>query len=273
MKQYYSYYWPKAIAGQSEGSIALQRVRAYVNRRGTPQVWTIVIPGTPAAGTEFAVTINATATARYQTDETPTQVELRDGLLNAIRMNPVFGVFSSADLVGNSITLTSANPEDNILIAVSGTGLTASVTQASSVGSEVEFGRFVARPAGSTDYKIAQIPLNVTDKILGITRVVRDIERTDIRESTTNVRTTYKSGDVMDIVERTGESGGIYMQCVEADINPNDNLYCSVTAGTQGMATKNNTGTIDLSSRGAFQGEAIQTREGNYIVLVTFNNS
>lgn len=270
MKLTYPSYFSRAIAGQREGSINWQRVLALRNRRGTKQVLTLTIPVAPDNSTEYTVTIDAWAIARFKTDADATQAELQTGLLNAIRTNPGFGPRVTADVSGTTIVLTATDVRDTHVVTVEGTGLTVAETVASSQPDGVPIGRFVARAAGETDYQVAYLPSVNTDNVVGITAMIKDLERTDIRHSTESP-TTYKSNEVMDVVDRTGDSGGIWVECVESDIVPTDGLYVAVAAGSNGMATKNNTGTIDISAKGKFRSTPKQTPEGRWIVLVEFN--
>jgi len=270
MKLTYPSYFPRAIAGQREGSIQWQRVIALRNKRGTKQVITLTVPATPDSDSEYSVTIDAWATARFKTDADATQTELQTGLLNAIRTNPGFGPRVTADTSGTNIVLTSTDVRDTHTIVTSGTGLTWTQTTASAQPDAVPIGRFVGRASGDTDYGIAYLPTVATDGIIGITAMIKDIERTDIRYSTESP-TTYKANEVMDVVDRTGDSGGIWVECVESDIVPTDGLYVAVASGSEGMATKNNTGTIDVTAKGKFRSKPSQTPEGRWIVLVEFN--
>lgn len=275
MRTNYKPYYDRAIPGMREGSINFPRVRASVLRRGAvKEVWTITIPGTPTADTTYTVTLNnGLGVARFKADATPTQEELRVGIMTAIQTNPMFGQRGIIEAPsGSTTTLTFTALNFGIENILTSSGLTVSKTTAGAMPKPVPFGRFVARPAGETDPDVAGLPTDVTDKIMGITHIVHDIEETPSRFTTSAYTgTTYPYQDVMDVVDRTGESTGIWVECVDADITINDPVYVSVAAGHEGKVTKSTSGTIDISNRAAFQGSPVTTATGSLCVLVGFN--
>lgn len=259
----------RAIPGQREGSVEGMRVRSLVWKGdGVKEVWTITIPTTPTANTVYAVKINGIATAQFKTDASPTQAELRDGLLLALRTNPVAGSQSLPTVSGNNIILTAHHyGTENIF---SSTNLTVAKTTSGTMPNLVPFGRFVARPAAETNPNVASLPTATTDKIIGITHRVYDLERTDPRVA--GNRVGYPYNEVMDVVDRIGTSTGIWVECFETDITINDGVYVSVATGNEGKVTKTNTGTIDISSRAVFLTAPVSTSDGKMCVLVSFNN-
>lgn len=275
MRTNYNPYFDRAIPGMREGSINFPRVRCSVLKKGAvKEVWTITVPATPTADTVYQVTINnGLGVARYKTDANPTQAELRTGILNAMRTNPMFGQKGIPELdTGNvaNIKFTALNfGIENIL---SSTNLTVAKTIAGVMPMRVPFGRFVARPAGSTDPDMAGLPTEITDIVMGITHIVHDIEDAPSRfAGTSGLGTAYPYLDAMDIVDRTGEATGIWVECVDPDITINDSVYVSVAAGHEGKATKNTTGTIDISNNAAFQGSPVISSTGTMSVLIGFN--
>jgi len=271
MKFDYDFYFPRAIPGQREGSILFHRVTTYRNARGVKQVVTLAIPAAPDSGAEYAVTLDYRYPARFTTDADATQTELQAGLLQAIRTNPAFGAKVVADTPdGASITLTANSVLDVFTVVPSGTGLTATETTAASIPTGVPIGRFVGQAAGETDLGCAYLPTNVTDRIVGITSMIKDIERVDFRRDPHGT-TEYAPNEAMDIVDSTGQSGGIWVEAVEDDILPTDSVYVSVGTNDWGKATKNNTGTIDISAKARFREKPKRTRYGTVIALVEFN--
>lgn len=271
MKFDYDFYLPRAIPGQREGSVMFHRVVAYRNARGTKQVWTLAIPAAPTSNAEYSLTLDYRYIARFTTDADATQAELQTGLLNAIRTNPAFGTKVVADTPnGTTITLTANTVNDTFHLAPGGTGLTATETTAPSLPDGVPVGRFVGQASGETDFKCAYLPTNVTDRILGITAMIKDLERVDYRQDPHGV-TKYGPNETMDVVDRTGQSGGIWVECVEENIVPTDSVYVSVASGSEGKVTNNNTGTIDISAKAKFRETPKRTRDGVAIVLVEFN--
>ena len=272
MRTNYNLYYDRAIPGMREGSINFPRVRALVlNKGAVKEVWTITIPASPTASTTYSVTINnGLGTARFTTDASPTQAELQTGLLNAIRANPMFGQRGVAEASGNNVIFTALNfGIENVLTST----LTVTKTTAAVMPTPVPFGRFVGRAAGATDPDAAGLPGATTDIIMGITHIVHDAEMTPPRYvGTAGEGTTYPHQDVMDVVDRTGESAGIWVECVESDITINDSVYVSVAAGNEGKATKTSSGTISLSTRAAFLRPPVVTSNGTLCVLVAFNN-
>jgi hypothetical protein len=271
MRFYYKNYYDRAIPGQREGSINGYRVRSYVNKlSGALEEWTLTLPATPAADTEFVVINNNHAKAKFKTDADPTKAELATGLLTAIRTNPAFGLYLTAVVnVDNDIVLTSNAMGTTNAITVTGTGLSAAITQASVTSPSVPFGRFVGRPAGSTDPNLAGLLTQVTDSVLGITSLIRDVERSDIR--TGEPKAVYSHSEVMDVVDYCGGSMGIWCECIEPDITIADGCYVTVAAGQEGKVTKISAGNIDLTAKAKFVTPVSTTVEGVQVVLVHFD--
>lgn len=271
MRFYYKHYYDRAIPGQREGSINNTRVRSYVNKlNGALEVWTVTLPATPAASTEFVVINNNHAKAKFKTDVTPTKAELAAGLLSAIRTNPAFGLYLTATLnVDNDIVLTSNAMGTTNRITVTGTDMSAAITQASVTSPDVPFGRFVGRPVGTIDPNVAGLLTQVTDSVLGITSLIRDVERSDIR--TGDPKAVYKYGEVMDVIDFCGGTMGIWCECVESDITIADGCYVTVAAGQEGKVTKTALGNIDLTNKARFVAPVTTTVEGVQVVLVHFD--
>lgn len=258
----------RAIPGQREGSVEGMRVRSLIwVGDGVKEVWTITIPASPVASTTYEVKINGSSTAQFKTDASPTQTELRDGLLLALRTSPIFGQQFLPTVSGNNILLTANQfGTENI---VSSTTLTATKTAAAVQSGTVPIGRFVARSAVETNPDYVKLPTVTTDKVVGITHRVYDLERSDIRSGN---KVGYPYSEVMDVIDRTGESTGIWVECFEPDITINNGVYVSVATGNEGKVTKTGTGTIDISSRAAFLHPPVSTSDGKMCVLVSFNN-
>lgn len=272
MRINYNQYYDRAIPGMREGSINFPRVRALILKKGAiKEVWTIAIPASPTASTTYSVTLNnGLGVARFTTDASPTQAELQTGILNVIRANPMFGQRGIAAISSTNILFTALNLGIENLLTTS--GLTVTKTTAAVMPSLVPFGRFVARAAGDTDPYLAGLPSATTDIVMGITHIVHDIESTPSRfAGSSGLGTTYPYLDVMDVVDRTGESGGVWVECVESDITINDPVYVSVAAGHEGKATKTSSGTIDISNKAAFLRPPVASSNGTLSVLVGFN--
>lgn len=271
MRTNYNLYYDRAIPGMREGSINFPRVRAMTLSKGAvKEVWTITIPATPTPNTTYSVSLNnGLGVARFKTDASATQAELQTGLMNAIRSNPMFGQRGIVAILSTNLTFTAFNfGVENILTST----LTVAKTTAAVLPALVPFGRFVARAAGETDPNVAGLPALTTDVILGITHIVKDIETTPVRfAGTSGLGTTYPYLDTMDVVDRTGESAGIWVECVESDITINDSVYVSVAAGHEGKATKVSSGTINISNRAAFQCSPVVSSTGTMSVLIGFN--
>lgn len=272
MRTNYNLYYDRAIPGMREGSINFPRVSTYSAKKGAvKEVWTITIPASPTASTTYSVTLNnGLGTARYKTDASPTQAELQTGILNAIRTNPAFGTRGIAEVSSTNVIFTALNfGGENLLASAS---LTVAKTTAAVIPAAVPFGRFVARAVGETDPGVAGLPAATTDVVLGITHIVHDIEMTPSRfTGVSGLGTTYSVPDTMDVVDRTGESAGIWVECVESDITINDSVYVSVASGHKGKATKVSSGTIDVSSKAAFRHPPVVSSTGTLSVLIGFN--
>lgn len=271
MRTNYNLQYDRAIPGMREGSINFPRVCAMTCKKGAvKEVWTITIPASPTSDTTYSVTLNnGLGVARFTTDASATQAELQTGLLNAIRTNPMFGQRGVVEVSSTNLTFTALNfGIENLLTST----LTVTKTTAAVLPSPVPFGRFVARAAGDTDPRSVGLPSATTDVVMGITHIVHDIEMTPSRfAGTSGLGTTYPYMDTMDVVDRTGESAGIWVECVESDIDINDSVYVSVAAGHEGKATKTSSGTIDLSTRAAFRSSVVISSTGTMSVLVGFN--
>lgn len=274
MRYNYNLQFDRATPGMGEGSINFPRVKALVSvKNAVKEVWTLAIPASPASSTIYTVKLNnGLGTARFTTDASATQAELQAGLLNAIRVNPAFGQRGIASVSGNNVLFTALEYGIENTLVVTGASLTATKTTAMTIPLPVPFGRFVARANTETNPKVAGLPTATTDVILGITRIVKDIEMQPLTYQGANYSgTTYPYQDVMDVVDRTGESSGIWVECVEADITINDDVYVSVAAGHEGKATKVTSGTIDISAKAEFKCSPVVTSTGAVCVLIGFN--
>lgn len=273
-RSFYSKTMDVATPGALSGDAVSIVNKAYINAAATAsEVHTVVTPATVDASTLYSITIDG-ITVSYTSDASPTQTELRDGLYNAFRTNPEARSLAAIAISGNNLTLTATRPTDTHLVSVNSADttndLSVSITTAQNLGTTVPFGVFVARAAGDA-IGTAKLPAANTDSVLGITTAHQNIERDIVGDQGV---TEYKALEVMDVVQRCGSLDGVWVRCVESDIDLDDTIYVVASGANAGYATKTSTSNIDISTVASFQSETIAVNRdnvGTYLVLVRFN--
>lgn len=263
-----------ATPGALSGDPTSHLTKAYINAAATAkQVHTVTTPATVDASTLYSITVDD-VTVSYTSDASPTQTELRDGLYNALRTNPEIGSLKDVAISGTTILLTSRRLEDTHVVSVNSGDTTndlgVSITTAQNLGSAIPFGVFVARASGDALGQ-AKLPAANTDKILGITTIHQNIEKNLIGDSAI---VEYKPMEVMDVIERCNSLDGVWVQCVESDIDIDDTVYVVASGANAGFATKTSTSNISLATVASFcSGTQAINRDnyGTYMVLVRFN--
>ena len=272
----YNLKYDVATPGVCSGDTTSLLVQTYINNAGsTKEQWTIGTPATPDNSTAYVITADE-LTISYTTDASATRAELIAGLQASYNANTIAGSRFTFVTSGNNFLLTAYYTDQTVTVLVNSADttadLTATKTTSASAGATVPFGRFVARTAGEGE-RLAKLPTVNTDKILGITLNPKDVERNGIGDAITT-RTVYKGNEPMDVLVQTNSAEGVWVECVESDIDIDDTIYVSVTAEYLGMATKTSAGNINISAYASFAG-SVKTAHvdnvGKYMILVRFN--
>lgn len=240
MQRNYDMYMPEAAPGLLSG-MGNSRILPFVNAVGLVyDQYSLTIPASPASNTAYSVTVEG-ITATFTTDATATNTELEEGLLNSMRTNPEFNsrVESTLDAVANTITLT--NRYYNTPLTVSAPQFTVTrITATLPKINTIPFGRYVARkPTYAQD--VAALPTATTDRLVGIALSNYGTEKTGMYD---DAIAGYPAMTTMNVVDRTNDRKGVWIECVEANLTQDDSVFVAVTAGNEGKVTRANTGTI-----------------------------
>lgn len=264
----YKHKFDRARIGMLEGTFNDSgRVRCYQNNaNGKKEVWTIGVPASPDNSTEYSIKVGD-ATARFMTDEDATQEELLNGMLNALRTNPVVGSRYSTRVDGTNLVLTAKNTEFEFLVS-SESGFTVNKTQAKVEPDPIPFGRIVARAASEPSSTCKLLSLT-TDRILGISMAPYDLERNGVGSA---AYTEYPPYSSVDVIDRTASTSGIWMECDSPDIKIDDVVYASTSAGDEGKLSKTTTASfLSLLGMARFESDAIILESGKLAIKVSFN--
>jgi len=268
------------ITGIGQGLIVpVRNMTGYVK-----EVWTIGIPATPNANTEYTVTISDIyyssnpQTVSYTTDATPTQAELQSGLRNAMRSSPVFNGIVEITLSGANIQLTHRKAGVALSVAVNNptTPLTATQTVPASNPTFIDFGLAITRTAIDSNDRAAvgRLP-QAGDTIFGFTVLTQHSQKSDVgsfADPNRNIRSGYAPLDTMNVLHRCNDLQGIWLPTVETSINPTDGVYVSVAASTVGMIQKTSAGSaIDISAYAKYMSGVEKSVNGKNCVLVHYN--
>ncbi len=240
MQRNYDMYMPEAAPGLLSG-MGNSRILPFINGVGLVyDQYSLTIPATPTSSTVYSVTVDGITTS-FTTDASATNAELEDGLLNSMRTNPEFNsrVEATLDAVANTITLTARQYLQPLAVSApqfTVTRITASLPKIS----PIPFGRYIARKSTYVQ-DVAALPTATTDKLVGITLSNHGTEKTGMYDEAI---AGYPAMSTMNAVDRTNDRKGIWVECVEANLTPDDTVYVAVTAGNEGKVTRVTSGTI-----------------------------
>lgn len=268
MRRSYNRRFDIAIPGQPAGVFGGNaRIKPYHNSSGgVKELWSVALP-TPEADTTYKLRVNGgTAILKVGTD-VPTQTEFNTEFLNKIRTNPLILSYCTATLAANAIALEAKEAGDTLLVL--GTEVTATKTLSAVKPIDVPFGRFVARSASETDGLSARLVNNTADVILGVAMSPKDVEAEGIGEKR---RCAFFAHDMMDVCADTVGWDGLWVECVEDDIQITDTPYVSLAANFEGAISKSPTSNIALTAaRAKIQEKAQILSSGVCVVLLSFH--
>ena len=273
-RSFYSKTMDVSTPGALSGDPSARLTGTYVNSAATAkEVHTVTTPATVDASAVYSITIGD-VTVSYTSDASPTRAELLAGLYNAIRTNPEARSLKEVAISGNNLLLTSTRLEDTLTVSVNSGATTndlgVSITTAQSLGSSIPFGVFVARTSGDA-VGAAKLPGADTDKVLGVTTIQQNQEKNLIGDKADVV---YAPMEAMDVLERCGAADGVWVRCIDSDIDIDDTVYVVSSGATAGYVTKTSTSNISLATVASFRSgtKAInRDNTGTYMVLVRFN--
>lgn len=264
MQKNYTQYFDLSRAGLLSG-LGEPRVRAYKNSADTKAgYYTFAIPASPVASTLYSIFDASGRTAAYTTSASPTQTELGAGLLTSLRRSTLYSV-ASASLSANVLTVT-ARSSVAPLVLTTVTLPAGTAFNAGTVSVAIPFGAFVARRSSDLADE-ARLPTLSTDKLLGVAMSTYAIEK-DAKGTAAKV--AYQPNEAMDILDRCNDMDGIWVSCIEPDLNLADTLYVSVTAPTAGYLTRNASGTIALVNSSLVRGSVVNS-DGTLMALLSVN--
>lgn len=264
MQKTYTQYFDISRAGFLSG-LGEPRVRAYKNSADTKaDYYTFAIPASPVAATLYSITDGAGRTAAYTTTASPTQAALGQGLLDAIRQSDMYD-FETASLAANVLTVTSRSAIDPLVLTTvtlaAGTAFNTGVTPIA-----IPFGTFVARRSTDLADEV-RVPTLNSDKIMGVAMSTYAIEK-DAKG--TMAKVAYQPNEAMDILDRCNDIDGIWVSCVEPDLNLADTLYVGVTGTAAGLLTRSASGTILLANASLVKGTVVNS-DGTRMALLSLN--
>lgn len=277
MQRTYNQYDPRAIPGLLHG-LGDAKIEKFCNSTGIESdTWEIAIPATPTSSTEYQVTADG-ITIKFTTGSNATQAELESGLFAAMRTNAVFTTKAEALLNSPQHTISVIARIPNTAISVTANPSTLTVTHVSNTLLPlitIPFGRIVGRKPNYL-YDQASLVTELTDSVIGVTlstHAVAQMERYIPTNATYGLKTDvgYKPLDVMNVVMRTSELTGIYVETIENDITLFDRPYVSITPGHEGKVTKSPSGTIPIHSFAKFERPS-QTELGYNLILLSISN-
>lgn len=259
--------------GRTWGLNQALSVKTYTNDSpGDKEQWTIGIPATPDADTVYAITVGTYRVA-VDSGATPTQTNLQSQLVSAFESTlnstisppPAIKSLVTVSSSGTDILLTAVDYEQENLIFVEGNGLTATLTTPKSVPSGIGFGLLVVQ---GSDYQKAKLPDAPGQRVVGLTMNPYDLEKDQFGPYG---KAYFEPGDPMDVLDRSNDAEGLWVQVMENDIVPGDPVYFSYAANTKGKITKNPTNADDLSAIASFQRPPTVVNNNQLIALVRFN--
>lgn len=277
MQRTYKEYLDRAIPGLLHG-LGNATIEKFCNSGGLQaDKWEIAIPASPTANTLYSVTVDGVK-VQFQTDTDPTQAELESNLFVAMRTNGLFTSKTEAELNGQNHKIILSSRFFNVPLTVNTSPVTLAATHSTTTPpplSIIPFGRAVARKPGYL-YDQAALATASSDEILGITVSTHAMERVEQSyQATTSVYSVsaqigYKPLDVMNVVIRTSDLTGIYVETVEDNIQLTDRPYVSIALGHEGKITKSSSGTIPIYDLAKFQRPG-SVELGKNVALLSFN--
>lgn len=245
--------------------LGVPRVRACRNSADTKNdYYTFAIPAAPVASTLYALSDALGNTASYTTDATPTQAELGAGLLNAVRTSNLYDV-AVPKLEANVLTLTARSPIAPLVLTTT-TLAAGTAFNFGAVPALVPFGVLVGRRITDLEDEARLLTLT-TDIIVGVAMSTYSAEKDAVGP---DAKVSYKANEAMDVLDRCNNLDGIWVPCVETDLNVNDVLYASVAPATPGHLTRNATGTILVKNSSLVRGTVVNG-DGSRMVLLSIN--
>lgn len=255
----YSRYLSPAYPGMLHG-LGDPRIDSYVNRNSPlTDIWEVAIVA-PVVGTEYKVSVDGYE-AKYKAVTGDTQATLGLNLYKAITQSPL--VYRTAQFTYDSTanTITVESREANVLNVIS--TLTATRTQnAGTLPPAIPFGRAVAAKATYND-KECTLPTAASDVIKGVAISTHWVERVGVPAGPG----AYRPLDTVNVLDRTVNLKGVYVECIESDITEADPVYVAVADPNQGKFTKTATGNISVP-QATFRSGTINTPESGNIILL-----
>lgn len=251
------------------------------NASGAQAVYTITPPATVDASTTYSVTIDG-VTVSFTSGASTTTAQLGAGLYAAIRTDAQAYRLVDASLNSGTgvITLTSRmyNTSHTITSPTNATttnDLTIANTVTAGTSSTIPYGRFVgytsseavgdSRYTSTTQPRAAKL-INSTSgfTVAGVT-MKTFLEKFDRGP---DAEVGYPFQATMSVLEDCVGIQGIWVSCVETDIDTSDSVYVAVDSGNEGKVTSSSSGTINLSTRARFITTAQTAPDGSPMVGV-----
>lgn len=259
----YSSYLSPAHPGMLHG-LGSARIDAYVNGNSAlTDIWELAIVA-PVVGTVYEVVVDGYK-ATYKAVTGDTQDTFGLNLYKAITQSPL--VYRGANFTYDSTTdkIIVESREPGKVLTITST-LNATRTQnATGLPPAIPFGRAVAQKT-SYNAKEVTLPLAASDVVKGVAISTHWIERVGVPAGPA----AYQPKDSVNVLDRTNDLKGVWVECVEADITEADPVYVSVQAGNQGKFTKTATGNI-AEPAAKFKSGTITTPEAGNIILLQIN--
>ncbi|HEY9643069.1 MAG TPA: hypothetical protein V6C57_21450 [Coleofasciculaceae cyanobacterium] len=248
-----------AIPGQIIG-MGPYMANPFVNTAGaTLATYTITPPATVDASTAYSLSFDGIVVS-FTSGGSTTTAQLGQGLLNAIRANPLVNRKADFTLNAGTGVITAIARFYNTAIAITSPSnatttndLTIANTVAIGTTSVVPYGRFVGRTtevpdpiSGLSEAKLINSTSGFT--VLGVT--MKAFAEKIGRGPTAVVG--YAPQTTMNVLQDTVGIKGIWVECVETSIVETDSVYIAVGAGNEGKASKTSSGNIDLTARARF---------------------
>ncbi|MBD1995303.1 hypothetical protein H6G00_01490 [Leptolyngbya sp. FACHB-541] len=267
MQKVYRDRYAVGFAGKLEGYGTPPRVKT-VNNASTSRadVWSVPIPAAPTANTVYKLFVPG-AEATFTTDANPSQAELEQGLLNAVRLSEIYDrAIPQINLTTHTLTLT-ARTKGVALRLSSSANLTPVNTSVASTSGFIPFGRIVARAAGEPE-GTGRLPTALTDRILGGTMATHASEKVGIGPS---AFAAYPPDEAMDVLTNSLTNEGLWIPTIPGEVITEDSsVFVSIAPGHQGKVTANNTNAIALPTS-SFRSGVDVSPNGESIIVVSFN--
>lgn len=265
-----------ALPGMLSG-MGSSRILPHVNDAGAVDIFTVTSPTTPVANTDYSVTINGQKVT-YRSDDSPTTAEVATGIYNAIRLKPTVYRLVEVDKNDSTNVVTLTGRIQGVPVSVTGQGLTiANPTPGTQIYASgglnfvLPFGRFVGR---KTAYKLSPRGVSTVtlidatgDELIGIT--VRSQHTEQVGNFGWAV-SGYQFGDTCNVMEDTGTIKGIWVECVEPDLQIGEAAYCAIASGNQGKLTRDTNGK-NITANCRIVGATEPTVGGLFMALCQFN--